>query len=183
VQTCHVVGCHCFGAAAGVWGSIACCNQDCDCRLIPELVAASCSPCSPLSPPSCPATLTASAQIYLAVLTVRVLLSWFRNIDWFSEPWNTLRQVSEGCALGCGLMCTAGLHGAEDLCAPDCFFWLNESPCLHIHLPACLPVCLPASSHCPNINMCTPPRPNIKHTADRPLPGTVPWHHPAHWWH
>lgn len=32
-------------------------------------------------------------QIYLAILTVRVLLSWFRNIDWFSEPWNTLRQV------------------------------------------------------------------------------------------
>jgi hypothetical protein len=38
-------------------------------------------------------------QIYLAILTVRVLLSWFRNIDWFSEPWNTLRQVgSHGCA-------------------------------------------------------------------------------------
>jgi uncharacterized protein YggT (Ycf19 family) len=34
------------------------------------------------------------AQIYLAILTVRVLLSWFRNIDWFGEPWNTLRQVS-----------------------------------------------------------------------------------------
>jgi hypothetical protein len=38
-------------------------------------------------------------QIYLAILTVRVLLSWFRNIDWFSEPWNTLRQVGrQGCA-------------------------------------------------------------------------------------
>jgi hypothetical protein len=38
-------------------------------------------------------------QIYLAILTVRVLLSWFRNIDWFSEPWNTLRQVGRrGCA-------------------------------------------------------------------------------------
>lgn len=35
-------------------------------------------------------------QIYLAILTVRVLLSWFRNIDWFSEPWNTLRQVRSG---------------------------------------------------------------------------------------
>jgi uncharacterized protein YggT (Ycf19 family) len=35
-------------------------------------------------------------QIYLAILTVRVLLSWFRNIDWFSEPWNTLRQVGSG---------------------------------------------------------------------------------------
>jgi uncharacterized protein YggT (Ycf19 family) len=36
-------------------------------------------------------------QIYLAILTVRVLLSWFRNIDWFSEPWNTLRQVGARC--------------------------------------------------------------------------------------
>jgi hypothetical protein len=32
--------------------------------------------------------------VYLVVLTVRILLSWFRNINWFGEPFNTLRQVS-----------------------------------------------------------------------------------------
>jgi YggT family protein len=32
-------------------------------------------------------------QIYLVVLTVRILMSWFRTIDWYAEPWNTLRQV------------------------------------------------------------------------------------------
>lgn len=35
----------------------------------------------------------ACLQIYLVVLTVRILLSWFRTIDWYTEPWNTLRQV------------------------------------------------------------------------------------------
>jgi hypothetical protein len=34
-------------------------------------------------------------QIYLVVLTVRILLSWFRTIDWYTEPWNTLRQVRQ----------------------------------------------------------------------------------------
>jgi hypothetical protein len=35
-------------------------------------------------------------QVYLVVLTVRILLSWFRNINWFGEPFNTLRQVGTG---------------------------------------------------------------------------------------
>ncbi|WIA33967.1 hypothetical protein OEZ86_007062 [Tetradesmus obliquus] len=39
--------------------------------------------------------LAKAVDIYLAILTVRVLLSWFRNIDWFSEPWNTLRQLTD----------------------------------------------------------------------------------------
>eukprot|EP00775_Hariotina_reticulata_P013852 gene13852-13974_t len=39
--------------------------------------------------------LAKAIDIYLAILTVRVLLSWFRNIDWFGEPWNTLRQLTD----------------------------------------------------------------------------------------
>jgi hypothetical protein len=49
-------------------------------------------------------------QIYLAILTVRVLLSWFRNIDWFSEPWNTLRQVRQCARMQSGTHCSP-LHG------------------------------------------------------------------------
>lgn len=44
-----------------------------------------------LSPPPPPLP---PLQIYLVILTVRILLSWFRTIDWYTEPWNTLRQVS-----------------------------------------------------------------------------------------
>lgn len=32
-------------------------------------------------------------QIYLLVLTLRVILTWFRNINWYNEPFATLRQV------------------------------------------------------------------------------------------
>lgn len=32
-------------------------------------------------------------QIYLVLLTVRVLMSWFRNINWHREPFNIIRQV------------------------------------------------------------------------------------------
>eukprot|EP00878_Enallax_costatus_P002961 GHUV01003157.1.p1 GENE.GHUV01003157.1~~GHUV01003157.1.p1 ORF type:complete len:181 (+),score=49.98 GHUV01003157.1:200-742(+) len=39
--------------------------------------------------------LAKAVDIYLAILTVRVLLSWFRNIDWLKEPWNTLRQLTD----------------------------------------------------------------------------------------
>lgn len=61
--------------------------------LLPVLCCCLPGPSVPL--PAC-AVLTHHTQIYLAILTVRVLLSWFRNIDWFTEPWNTLRQVGEG---------------------------------------------------------------------------------------
>jgi hypothetical protein len=37
--------------------------------------------------------LAKAVDVYLVVLTVRILLSWFRNINWFGEPFNTLRQV------------------------------------------------------------------------------------------
>jgi len=54
-----------------------------------------------LSAPS-PVTFIDIGQIYLVILTVRILLSWFRTIDWYAEPWNTLRQVRAGswCAPG-----------------------------------------------------------------------------------
>jgi YggT family protein len=38
---------------------------------------------------------TQKTQIYLVVLTGRVLLSWFRNLDWSSEPLNSLSQLTD----------------------------------------------------------------------------------------
>ena len=32
-------------------------------------------------------------QIYLVLMLVRVLLSWFPNIDWSGQPFNTLSQL------------------------------------------------------------------------------------------
>ncbi|KAG2501712.1 hypothetical protein HYH03_000213 [Edaphochlamys debaryana] len=34
-------------------------------------------------------------DIYLLILTLRVILTWFRNINWFSEPFATLRQFTD----------------------------------------------------------------------------------------
>ena len=34
-------------------------------------------------------------QIYLVLLTIRVLLTWFRNINWNSTPFNTIRQFTD----------------------------------------------------------------------------------------
>ncbi|GLI68091.1 hypothetical protein VaNZ11_012379 [Volvox africanus] len=34
-------------------------------------------------------------DIYLLVLTLRVILTWFRNINWFNEPFATLRQFTD----------------------------------------------------------------------------------------
>eukprot|EP00198_Chlamydomonas_reinhardtii_P002584 XP_001691920.1 predicted protein [Chlamydomonas reinhardtii] len=34
-------------------------------------------------------------QIYLLVLTLRVILTWFRNINWYNEPFATLRQFTD----------------------------------------------------------------------------------------
>lgn len=33
------------------------------------------------------------AQLYLLLLFVRVLLSWFPNFSWENQPWLALRQV------------------------------------------------------------------------------------------
>ncbi|MBW4696806.1 MAG: YggT family protein [Aphanocapsa lilacina HA4352-LM1] len=34
-------------------------------------------------------------QIYVVLLFVRVLLSWFPNIDWSSNPWAILSQLTD----------------------------------------------------------------------------------------
>jgi len=39
--------------------------------------------------------LAKAVDIYLVVLSVRVLLSWFKFIDWAKEPGNTLRQLTD----------------------------------------------------------------------------------------
>ena len=43
-------------------------------------------------PPPPPST---HPQIYLVLLIVRVVLSYFRNISWGAEPLNTLRQFTD----------------------------------------------------------------------------------------
>jgi len=39
--------------------------------------------------------LSKAIDIYMMVLTVRVLLTWFRQINWMSEPARTLRQFTD----------------------------------------------------------------------------------------
>ena len=34
-------------------------------------------------------------QIYFVLLFVRILLSWFPNIDWSSNPWAVLSQLTD----------------------------------------------------------------------------------------
>ncbi len=34
-------------------------------------------------------------NLYFIVLIVRVLLTWFPNIDWFNQPWATLSQLTD----------------------------------------------------------------------------------------
>jgi hypothetical protein len=34
-------------------------------------------------------------QIYSVLLTLRVLLTWFRNISWTSEPFNTIKMFTD----------------------------------------------------------------------------------------
>lgn len=41
------------------------------------------------------AGLSKGLDIYLALLTVRVLLTWFRNISWSSEPFNLISQFTD----------------------------------------------------------------------------------------
>ncbi|GFR48891.1 hypothetical protein Agub_g10836 [Astrephomene gubernaculifera] len=40
-------------------------------------------------------TLAKALDIYLLVLTLRVILTWFRNINWYNEPFATLRQFTD----------------------------------------------------------------------------------------
>ena len=44
---------------------------------------------------TCVSPFPACVQIYLVLLTIRVLLTWFRNINWNSTPFNTIRQFTD----------------------------------------------------------------------------------------
>lgn len=33
--------------------------------------------------------------IYTALLFIRILLSWFPNIDWYNQPWATVSQLTD----------------------------------------------------------------------------------------
>ena len=34
-------------------------------------------------------------KLYLLLLFVRVLLTWFPNVDWMRQPWSILRQITD----------------------------------------------------------------------------------------
>ncbi|MEW5301328.1 MAG: hypothetical protein WDW36_004193 [Sanguina aurantia] len=41
------------------------------------------------------AGLAKAVDVYQLILTVRVLATWFNNINWSNEPFNTLRQFTD----------------------------------------------------------------------------------------
>lgn len=36
-----------------------------------------------------------AVQVYLVIMTVRIILGWFKNINWRSEPFNLLTQLTD----------------------------------------------------------------------------------------
>lgn len=40
-------------------------------------------------------SLTTFFQIYLVLIILRVLLSWFPNVNWFNPPFSTLSQLTD----------------------------------------------------------------------------------------
>jgi len=40
-------------------------------------------------------TLATAISIYTYVIIITILLSWFPNIDWYSQPFVTLRQLTD----------------------------------------------------------------------------------------
>jgi YggT family protein len=40
-------------------------------------------------------TLSTFINIYTALLLVRILLTWFPQVDWFSQPFATLAQLTD----------------------------------------------------------------------------------------
>lgn len=40
-------------------------------------------------------TLATFVNIYLVLIIIRVLLSWFPNIDWFSPPFSIISQLTD----------------------------------------------------------------------------------------
>ena len=40
-------------------------------------------------------TVTQFLAIYTAILVIRILLSWFPNVDWFNPPFSVLSQLTD----------------------------------------------------------------------------------------
>ncbi|MDJ0736332.1 MAG: YggT family protein [Nostocaceae cyanobacterium] len=40
-------------------------------------------------------TLVTFIQIYTTLLIIRILLSWFPNIDWYNQPFAALSQITD----------------------------------------------------------------------------------------
>lgn len=40
-------------------------------------------------------TISSFISIYLGLLFIRVLLTWFPNIDWFNQPFAALAQITD----------------------------------------------------------------------------------------
>lgn len=40
-------------------------------------------------------TLSTTLSIYLVLLFIRILLSWFPNVDWYNQPFATLSQLTD----------------------------------------------------------------------------------------
>jgi YggT family protein len=40
-------------------------------------------------------TLATFIQIYTVLLIIRVLLTWFPNINWYNQPFTTLSQITD----------------------------------------------------------------------------------------
>ncbi|MHC5597471.1 MAG: YggT family protein [Nostoc sp.] len=40
-------------------------------------------------------TLSSFIQIYTVLLIIRVLLTWFPNINWYNQPFTTLSQITD----------------------------------------------------------------------------------------
>ena len=40
-------------------------------------------------------TISAFIQIYVTLIIVKVLLTWFPTIDWYSQPFAALRQITD----------------------------------------------------------------------------------------
>ncbi|NEU76801.1 YggT family protein [Hassallia byssoidea VB512170] len=40
-------------------------------------------------------TLATFVQIYVALLFIRVLLTWFPNVNWYNQPFSALSQITD----------------------------------------------------------------------------------------
>lgn len=40
-------------------------------------------------------TLSSFINFYLLILTIRILLTWFPNVDWSSQPFAALSQITD----------------------------------------------------------------------------------------